>query len=154
MNRVLPETVSDSYFAGWQTSQKRYMQTAEDYFSPVPIFPVRLFQNEVLGFRSLQELAEQIYPGQNPLARFFEGAPYQIRKSNGDYRLTLQLPFILKGDLQLNRVSDELIIQVGNYKRHLLLPRPVAAARYVKARLDGRQLKIDFKGGKNGQREK
>ena len=36
------------------------MEKAEEYFSPIPIFPVRLFKDEVLGYNSLRVLADQV----------------------------------------------------------------------------------------------
>jgi arsenite-transporting ATPase len=58
------------------------------------------------------------------------------------------LPFIIKKDVNLNRVSDELIIRVGSYRKHLVLPRHVAGLNKVKAKLDGKLLTINFTGEK------
>ena len=151
MNRILPDDVKDVYFQGWRESQRQYMKKAERYFSPIPIFPVKLFKDEVLGFSRLKVLADQIYGGRNPLERFFKGDPYNFFKENGQYRLKMQLPFIMKGDVELNKRSDELIVRVGGFKRHILLPRQVAASKSVKARLEGQHLSISFEGDDYGQ---
>ncbi|MFC1884909.1 ArsA family ATPase, partial [Thermodesulfobacteriota bacterium] len=95
MNRVLPEDVNDSYFKGWKKLQKHYMETAKGYFSPIPIFPVDLFKGEILGYESLKTLAERIYQDKSPLDRFFEGRPYSLSKENGEYKMTLMLPFVM-----------------------------------------------------------
>ncbi len=144
MNRVLPDSVSETYFKGWKKSQKNYIKKAEAYFSPIPLFPVNLFRGEVLGFDSLKALATQIYRDKNPLERFFDGEPYSFVKVNGKYQLRVKLPFIGKGDVELNKISDELIIRVGSFKRHVLLPRQVAASNSVKAKLDGEYLSVHF----------
>jgi len=151
MNRILPDDVSDTYFQKWRENQKEYCRKAEEYFSPVPIFPVNLFRDEVLGHDSLKTLSEQIYGERNPLEKFFDGKPYSIEKENGEYRLMLKLPFVAKTDLEVNKVSDELIVRVGSFKRHLLLPRQVAAAKSIRARLDGQNLCIHFRGDDHGQ---
>jgi arsenite-transporting ATPase len=151
MNRILPDDVSDTYFQKWRENQKEYIQKAEEYFSPVPIFPVNLFRDEVLGYDSLKTLSGQIYGKRNPLEKFFDGKPYSIEKENGEYRLMLKLPFVAKTDLEVNKVSDELIVRVGSFKRHLLLPRQVAAAKSIRARLDGQNLCIHFRGDDHGQ---
>jgi arsenite-transporting ATPase len=130
------------------------MEMAEQYFSPIPIFPVRLFKDEVLGYDSLRILADHIYGSRNPLDRFFSGEPYNLSKDNGKYRLMMRLPFIKKKDVELNKVSDELIVRVGSFKKHLLLPRQVAAAKTVKARMEGQELSIRFEGDDHGKGKK
>jgi arsenite-transporting ATPase len=154
MNRILPPSVSDSYFVDWINGQKQHMQEAKDYFSPVPILPVNLFKSEIIGYRRLKRLAVQIYGKKNPLDRFFAEAPYQLVKDNDAYRLKLKLPFIMKKDVELNKASDELIVRIGGFKRHILLPRQVAALKSVKAKLDGRYLEIFFKGDAHGKEKK
>ncbi|MCJ7687488.1 MAG: TRC40/GET3/ArsA family transport-energizing ATPase [Desulfobacteraceae bacterium] len=144
MNRVLPDSISEAYFKDWRKSQKDYIKKAETYFSPIPLFPVNLFKGEVLGFDSLKALADQIYKERNPLERFFDGEPYSFFKTNGKYQLRVKLPFIGKGDVDLNKISDELIIRVGSFKRHVMLPRQVAASNSVTAKLDGEYLSVHF----------
>ena len=149
MNRVLPDRVTDAYFKSWKENQQVYIEKAKEYFSPIPIFPVNLFSEEVFGYDRLKILADQIYEGRNPLERFFEGEPYQLVKKDGGYRMTIRLPFVDKRHIELNKFSDELVVRLGGFKRHLLLPRQVAASKSVKATMDENRLCIDFKGGES-----
>jgi arsenite-transporting ATPase len=153
VNRILPDDVKDHYFENWRENQIKYMKEAEEYFSPIPTFHVNLFKDEVLGYDSLKRLADQIYGKRNPLERFFVGEPYTLAKENGEYRLTMKLPFIEKKDIQLSKVSDELIVRVGSFRRHVLLPRHVAALEEVKAKFEGQRLFIHFTGGDHGKGE-
>jgi arsenite-transporting ATPase len=146
MNRVIPDTVKEPYFENWRKSQEEYLKEAAAYFNPVPIFPVHLFQGEVLGQDSLADLANKIYGDRNPLDRFFDGEPYIFEKSDGKYLLKLKLPFIDKQDVDLNKIADELVVRVGSFKKHILLPRQVAAFDVVSAKLDGEYLQIHFEG--------
>ena len=150
MNRVLPAKIRDSYFEAWQESQKRYMDLAEHYFSPIPIFPVNLFKREVLGYESLKLLAEEVYQNRNPLERFFDGQPYDLTKEDGTYCLKIKLPFAGKENIELNKVSDELIVRIGAFKKHVLLPRQVAASKSVTARMEEEHLFVCFKGEDHG----
>jgi len=150
MNRVLPPKIKDSYFHAWQESQKHYMELAEDYFSPIPIFPVHLFKNEILGYERLKTLAAQIYGKRSPLERFFVGEPYHLTKKNGTYCLRIKMPFAGKEHVELNKVSDELIVRIGSFKKHLLLPRQVAASKSVKARMEEDYLNVYFEGEGHG----
>lgn len=152
MNRLLPEDVTDDYFKSWRESQRQHFEKAEEYFHPVPLFPVNLFRGEILGYERIRNLASEIYGNKNPLDLFSIGEPYELTKENGDYVLKMNLPFASPQNVELNRVSDELIIRIGVFKRHLLLPRHVAASGSVKARLEGRHLCVFFKGENHGQK--
>lgn len=145
MNRILPDDVKDAYFKDWKKNQRQYLEKAKEYFSPTPIFLVNLFKSEILGYERLKALADQIYEGKNPLERFSKGATYDFIKKDGEYRLMMKLPFIMKGDIEVNKRFDELIVRVGSFKRHVLLPRPVAASKSVKAKFEGDYLVVSFK---------
>jgi arsenite-transporting ATPase len=149
MNRLLPESVKDSYFENWITDQKQHHKEAKEYFSPVPIFPVNLFKGEVIGYNHLKQLADQIYGDKDPLDFFFKEEPYQLFKENGKYRLKLKLPFAEKKDVEINKLYDELIIRLGGFKRHILLPRQVASLDTVKAKIEGQFLNVHFEGDFN-----
>jgi len=151
MNRVLPLGLSEAYFERWQESQARHMESARTVFSPIPLFPVELLEAEVLGLESLQGLSRSIYGDRNPLDRFHDREPYRLFKENGGYTLVINLPFVEKEDVDLNRIADELIVQVGGVKRHVMLPRPVAAARTIRARFEGPDLHIFLKGDDHGE---
>ena len=150
MNRMLPEKIKDVYFKEWIKGQQYHLAEAQDYFSPVPIFPVDLFPGEVIGYNALKKLADQIYRDANPLERLFKDEPYRLVKQNGNYNLKLKLPFVTKKDLELNKLHEELVIRIGGFKRHIMLPRQVAALSSVKAKLEGEYLTVLFKGEDHG----
>ena len=63
---------------------------------------------------------------------------------NGQLKLTLKLPWVTRGDLDITRVDSELILNVGGFKKHVELPRAFAGARPVGARIDGETVTIRF----------
>jgi arsenite-transporting ATPase len=146
MNRIFPEGLNDEYFSDWKKNQEAYRRKAEEYFSPLPILNVPLFRGEILGYRLLKELGDRLYAGRNPLDRFYTEQPYRLSKTNGVYLLRLKVPFITRQDIDLTTLPEELIIRIGSYQRHLPLPRPAAAAKSVKAKLEGETLTIQFEG--------
>jgi arsenite-transporting ATPase len=153
MNRMLPPQVTDTYFAQWKVDQARCLREAEACFRPVPIRAVDLFGEEVVGYERLKALSEKIYGTDDPLARFVTEEPYRLTKRNGRYCLRLKLPFLLREDIDLSKVSDELILRIGSYKRHILLPKQVAAHSSVSARIEGPFLNIFFGEEAHGQRK-
>jgi len=52
--------------------------------------------------------------------------------------------------VELNKVSDELIVRIGSFKKHLLLPRHVAASKSVKSRMEKDYLNVCFEGEDHG----
>ncbi len=150
INRILPQGLTDAYFKDWLKSQRQRLEEAQDYFDPIPIFSVNQFEGEIVGYDRLKILADQVYGKRNPMKRFYQEEPYELIKKNGKYRLKLKLPFIMKKDVELNKFIDELIVRIGGFKRHILLPRQVAAMQPVKATLQDQILQIYFEGEHHG----
>jgi arsenite/tail-anchored protein-transporting ATPase len=140
VNRVIPASVEDPYFVKWKSIQESYLRLIEESFSPVPIFTAELANQEIVGPASLEKLGGSVYRGRDPTRLFFSQKPLQIEKENGRYVLSLHLPFVEKGNLDLAQKGEELFIRVGSLKRNILLPRillnhSVRGARFVEERL-------------------
>ncbi|MEW5733382.1 MAG: TRC40/GET3/ArsA family transport-energizing ATPase [Thermodesulfobacteriota bacterium] len=148
MNRVLPATLEDDYFSGWKKTQQSYVKLAETYFAPTPLLFADLFPGEVLGLERLRALGDKLYGDRNPLERFIEHKAYELTKKDGRYRLAIRLPFVEKNDVSVARTPDELVIRLGNVRRHVLLPMHVANAAAVKAKFEGDTLCVYFAAGK------
>jgi arsenite/tail-anchored protein-transporting ATPase len=144
-NRVLPAEVHDAYFAGWKQSQERYHRLVIEGFSPLPVLDVPLFDQEVVGFEMLERMAEAIYGERDPNTVFFTGKTEEIEPQGDGYLLRLPMPFAEKGAVEMTQVGDELIVQVGSYKRNMILPRALATMRAAGAKLDGGELRVTFR---------
>ena len=153
MNRILPPSIEEKYFDDWKKSQRRYLKLAEEYFSPVPILPVNLLQSEPLGKRNLAKLGADIYGEHDPTQHFYHDQPYEFQQRNGQFIIRIKLPFISKETIELNRLPEEVVVRVGEFKKHILLPRHVSAYKDVKAKMDGSYLDIIFGGKKDGKEE-
>lgn len=143
-NRLIPQDVTDAYFSNWKDSQERYYALVEEAFSPLPILKAPLMEQEVVGTVMLERFADALYGDSDPTRVYFEGQRQDIRQEDGDYVLTLMLPFSKKEDIQLSQVGDELIVHVGNQKRNLILPRALAGLASEGAKLEGDRLTIRF----------
>jgi len=153
MNRILPPTIEEKYFDDWKKSQRRYLKLAEEYFSPVPILPVNLLQSEPLGKENLAKLGADIYGEHDPTQHFYHDQPYEFQQRNGQFIIRIKLPFISKETIEINRLPEEMVVRVGEFKKHILLPRHAAAYKDVKAKMDGSYLDIIFGGKKDGKEE-
>jgi arsenite-transporting ATPase len=146
VNRVLPPDVRDSWFSEWHASQEKVLKEIEEYFAPVPVKRVPLFAHEVLGKQRLEDLARILYPGDDdPSAVTRTERPYHFGKGNGVYEVRVQLPFATKGEIGLFKKGDELVVEVGTFRRHIGLPRSMAALQPGRARLENRILTVEMK---------
>jgi arsenite-transporting ATPase len=152
INRILPTEVHDKFFNAWKDTQERCIQSVEEFFSPVPVWRLPLFQDEVLGIERLQRLGKALYGNQDAAKRFFTEAPYRFQKVDGNYQLHLRLPFVSGEDINLHKKLDELIIRVGSVKRHVALPQRMRHCEPLSARVKNGEL-IVVLGRKNAQRE-
>ncbi len=146
VNRIYPDSDKDEFIKMWKKAQNFYLEKAKEYFDPVPVFTVGMFNKEILGYKALKELAMRLYGDTDPTTHFFQDEPYRWIKEDGNYKLVVKVPFAEKKEIELHRVSDELIVRLGNVKRHFLLPRQVIGLNKVNARLNGHELHIIFKG--------
>ncbi len=53
--RLLPEVELERYFEKWGELQHSYLRYIKDQFSPIPVFTVPLFRQEVVGFADLEK---------------------------------------------------------------------------------------------------
>jgi arsenite-transporting ATPase len=152
VNRILPDKIRDTFFSSWKDTQERWTHSLEEFFAPVPVWRVPLFEDEVLGAERLKQLGRALYGDQDPSKRFFNESPYRFRKVDGKYQLHLKLPFVSSNDINLHKKMDELIIRVGSVKRHVSLPQRMAHCEPLSARVQEGEL-IVVLGRDNAQRE-
>jgi arsenite/tail-anchored protein-transporting ATPase len=146
VNRVLPAEVLDSWFQEWHTSQTGILHEIEEYFAPVPVKQVPLFAHEVLGQKRLEDVARVLYAeGEDPSAVTRTEKPYTFAKENGIYEVRVLLPFATKGEVGLFKKRDELVVEIGSFRRHIGLPRSMAALTPTRARLESRVLTVEMR---------
>jgi arsenite-transporting ATPase len=142
VNRLLPEAVSDPYFASWREAQERHLATIEESFSPVPILKSRLFDRELFGLDALEMLGEDLFGDVDPLGVYYRGTAHEIVKNGAGYEVVFHLPLVEKGKVDLSKKGSELSVRVGAYKRSLMLPDSMVRLRAAGAKVEGEKLKV------------
>ena len=146
VNRLLPANVTDRWFKDWHTSQEKVLSEIEEYFAPVPVKRVPLFEHEVLGKQRLEDLAQVLYPGQqDPSVVTRTEKSYTFAKRDGGYEVRVVLPFATKGEVALFKKGDELVVEIGTLRRHVGLPRSMETLLPGRARLENQVLTIEMK---------
>src|SRR5256886_6747755 len=110
-NRVLPEGAG-AYFDAWHEAPRRYQPLVEESFAPVPVRAAPFFDREVVGLEMLGRLAQSLFADADPAAFFYRGRPYRVRRENGGFVLTLDLPFTSEEQVPIHRHGDELVLPV------------------------------------------
>jgi anion-transporting ArsA/GET3 family ATPase len=91
---------------------------------------------DVAGLEGLRQLAEALGmsadqpQAQAPLAESYQGTP----------ALVVDLPGLPKGMLALTLSGDELVVRVGHYRRHILLPSGLRGTSSIRAVREGELL--------------
>ncbi|AET68320.1 arsenite-activated ATPase ArsA [Desulfosporosinus orientis DSM 765] len=149
VNRIIPNNISDEYFSLWKDIQKKYQEMIRDSFSPLPIYYVPLFEQEIVGLEMLERMGEEIFKGEEPADIKYNARTQKISKDNNGYVMEIYMPFTTKKDLSLNQKGDELIVRVGNIKRTITLPRTLQSLTVQGAKFEDEILKVRFGGVSN-----
>jgi arsenite-transporting ATPase len=142
INRLFP--AAEGYFSRWSRTQAVHAAAIREYFQPVPVAPLPLFADEVVGMTRLQEVAEALYSKADPTQFYVQSPPYTFTKRDEVYTLELNLPFVQKEEIDITRQQEDVVIRVGSIKRHVPLPRALARLKTAGAKMDGNRLVIRF----------
>jgi arsenite-transporting ATPase len=144
VNRVLPDEVTDPFFADIKAQQAHYRQEIKSLFAPLPVFEVPLMRQEVNGCEQLAALASQLYGDVDPTISLSTEQPLRFYLEGGRYMLALRVSGVAGGNIQLESRGDELHVRLGTFRRSLILPQYLAGLKPTWARLEGDYLKIAF----------
>jgi arsenite/tail-anchored protein-transporting ATPase len=144
-NRLFSQAMGADGLDKWREIQRRNHTLVEECFTPVPIFDVPFFDSEVVGVEMLEKMGEAVFGSEDPAKIFFQGKVQTIEPVEQGFMLKMPLPFATKEQVDLLQTGDELVVQVGDYKRNIILPRALATLQVAGAKLEGGELRIRFK---------
>ncbi|NCR36546.1 MAG: TRC40/GET3/ArsA family transport-energizing ATPase [Microcystis aeruginosa S11-01] len=143
-NRIIPDKVTDPFFARWKENQQVYKQEIYDNFHPLPVKEVPLYSEEMCGLPALERLKETLFAEEDPTKVYYQENTIRVVQQENNYSMELYLPGIPKEQIQLNKTGDELNIRIGNHRRNLVLPQALAALKPSGAKMEDDYLKIRF----------
>ena len=103
-----------------------------------------VIEGEVLGTEGLQQLGNALYGDEDPSPPNASEPPISFSKNGDETLLRMRLPFVRAAEIDLSAFNDELVVQIGNFKRHVSLPRNLVGVKPGRARRDGDVLEIAF----------
>jgi arsenite-transporting ATPase len=145
VNKILPTEKDSGYLNHWKDVQQRYLQEVDHAFAPLPIRRVPYYAEEVVGLEKLRQMGADVYHDIDPTAVLYDKAPLDISKlSDGSYRVKIRLPFADVSQLDLFQNGDELVIQIGDFRRVMTLPISLTGCEAGQAEMDGEWLIVPF----------
>ncbi len=149
-NRLLPEGITDPWFAAWKALHAEHLNTVEESFAPIPVLRARLAATEIVGPDALAELADEIYGDLDPSARLFTGEGLRFERQGDRTVLQVPLPGASSDDVELSRGGGELLVGLGPYRRSVALPDSLWGREVLEATLRRGTLRVVFETGAGG----
>ena len=144
-NRVIARgNYQDSFMQELYHNQEKLRHQIHQTFAPLPIWEAPYYSHDILGTTQLGELAQIIFGKQDPTKVFYQGTIQEITKQGHTYILRLPLPHVEMSKVLMTKKGDEMIIEIGNFKRDITLPSVLANQDATVARFVNKALEIHF----------
>ncbi len=98
----------------------------------------------MVGLPLLADFARDVFGDLDPTQVFFREKPIEVKKEKGGYALYIRLPFAEKDKINVWAQGDELVVQVDNQRRHVVLPRTLASRKLLGAAFAEQRLRVAF----------
>ena len=144
-NRVIPPgNYQDTFMQELYQNQEKLRHQIHQTFAPLPIWEAPYYSHEILGISQLGKLAEVIFGEQDPTEVFYRGQIQEVTRQGDVYVLRLPLPHVEMDKVLMTKKGDEMIIEIGNFKRDITLPSVLANQEATVARFVNKALEIHF----------
>ena len=144
-NRVLQAgNYQDTFMQDMYRTQEKLRKQIHATFSPLPIWEVPYHSREILGVEQLGELATSVFGDNDPTQVFYRGPIQEVTREGETYVLKLPLPHVEMDKVVMTKKGDEMIVEIGNFKRDITLPAVLANHEAVRARFANKALEIHF----------
>jgi arsenite-transporting ATPase len=145
VNKVLPASSNDQYLQALIDQQQKYLRVIDNCFYPVPIFKAKQSPKEVIKPDNLHELSKELFDGRNPIDVLYTNEKTQtLEKINGKYVLSLYLPNVEVDKLAVNIKGDELLVDINNFRKSIILPNVLVGRKTEGADFEQGMLSITF----------
>ncbi|HET7637852.1 MAG TPA: TRC40/GET3/ArsA family transport-energizing ATPase [Ktedonobacteraceae bacterium] len=144
-NRVIAQhNYHDSFMQELYKNQEKLRLQIHQTFAPLPIWEGPYYSHEILGINELGKLAEAVFGELDPTQVFYRGQVQEVTRQGDVYVLRLPLPHVEMDKVLMTKKGDEMIIEIGNFKRDITLPAVLANQEATLARFVNKALEIHF----------
>ena len=144
-NRVIqPGNYTDEFMQDLYHNQEKLRLMIHNTFAPLPIWQAPYYSHDILGIRLLEELAQAVFGNLDPTQVFHRGPIQEVVHQGDTYILRLPLPHVEMDKVLMTKKGDEMIVEIGNFKRDITLPAVLANQEAKLARFVDKALEIHF----------
>ncbi|HLX57383.1 MAG TPA: ArsA-related P-loop ATPase, partial [Ktedonobacteraceae bacterium] len=144
-NRVIqPGNYQDAFMQEMYHNQEKLRLQIHSTFAPLPIWEAPYLSREIIGIPQLEELAHAVFGELDPTQVFYRGPIQEITRQGDTYILRLPLPHVEMDKVLMTKKGDEMIVEIGNFKRDITLPGVLANQEAKLARFVNKALEIHF----------
>jgi arsenite-transporting ATPase len=121
--------------AGWVAAQAIQLAAIRDSFGSLPVWEAPYAAAEPMGVAALTAFGSDLYGTDDPAGPIVGAEPIRVSQTADGFALHLAMPFVTRGEIDLARHGDELVITVGSHRRVLTLPSGLQRCHVEGARL-------------------
>jgi arsenite-transporting ATPase len=144
-NRVIQAgNYTDAFMQDLYRNQEKLRVQVHNTFAPLPIWEAPYYSREIIGITQLGELGQAIFGDTDPTQVFYRGPIQEVTRQGDTYVLRLPLPHVEMDKVLMTKKGDEMIIEIGNFKRDITLPAVLANQEAKVARFVNKALEIHF----------
>ena len=144
VNRIFPAEGADEWRQRWIEAQSKQLARIEIDCDPIPVWRVAYQESEPVGPTELARVASDLYGELDPLVVNEVSETMSVSRVDSIFVMTLALPLAVKGDVDLVRRADELVVTVGPHRRVISLPGALRRATVSGATWEPGKLHVEF----------
>ena len=99
---------------------------------------------DLRGVEDLRRLGRTLFGDSDPIQVFFSGPTQELNKVGEEYVLRLPLPHVEVNKVNMTKRGDQLFIEIGNFRRELVLPLTLADREATRATFKNGVLEVRF----------
>ncbi|HMQ31967.1 MAG TPA: TRC40/GET3/ArsA family transport-energizing ATPase [Chloroflexaceae bacterium] len=145
LNKVLPvEQAEGAFMREMARIQQGYRKLAHDLFDPLPIWEGPYYARDLAGVQDLSEVGRTLFGETDPVKVQFRGKTQEIVRDGDEYVMRLPLPHVEIGKVSMTKRGDELFVEIGNFRRDMILPMTLAERPATRAFFRNGVLEVRF----------
>jgi arsenite/tail-anchored protein-transporting ATPase len=146
VNRMLPDEVRDPFFEEARSEQEEALGGARTAAGELPVLKVLQAQKAPAGLDALGRVAGRLYEKLAPEAVLHRSVTHSFGRRDGEYVMSLTLPFADKKELAVEQLDDGVAVHLNGRRAVLILPPEVENREASSWTFEPPQLKINFAG--------
>ncbi|GAA4406005.1 ArsA family ATPase [Fodinibacter luteus] len=150
VNRLLPATApgdTDPWRTAWASAQESGLLRVRESFDGIPVLCAPYLAGEPIGADALDALAAATRADGRPapdLLADVDVPGMRVEADGEDFVLTLPLPLVSAGEVEMARRDDDLVIAVGGQRRVVTLPSVLRRCVVDTAAVGNGELRVRF----------